>query len=484
MSSAPDAGAAGGGATGRRAVALVAVLAGVQFLVVLDSLAVAIALPAIGADLRMGTTALAWVVTAYSVALAGGLLLAGRLSDRSGRRPVLLAGLLLLTLGALAAAAAGDGAVLLVARVLQGLGAALAYPPALSLTAECFPRDPWRSRAFAAGAVAGSSGTVAGAVFGGVVTGELGWAWTFGLTVPPGVLLLALGARVLPRHPRTAGADRRGLDVPGAVLAAAGVVLLLLVLGRLAGGGWRDPLVPAGAAGAAVLAGLLAVQQRRAAAPLLPAGLVRSRRLAGGCAGIAANSVVYSAVVVVGTLHLQEGAGLGPTAAGLAFLPVSVAGLLTGALAVTRLRRRWGPVRTATLGLLLGTAALLLLAAAPDRPDYPTDLLPAYLLAGVALTTAFVALTEHTLGGAAPADRGVTSGVFETATHLGGALSVTVSAAALGSTGRDFDAAHLAAAALVAAGALVSAGLLTGSRGAPSPSGVQGDEPGATTPGR
>lgn len=310
---------------------LVLVLAGVQFLVVLDSLAVALALPSIGADLSMGPTGLAWVVTAYSLALASGLLLAGRLSDLHGRRPVLLTGQTLLTGGAVLATLTGDGAVLIGARLLQGAGAALAYPPALSLTAGSFPTDPWRGRAFAAGAVAGSSGTVAGAVFGGVVTGELGWAWTtFGLTIPPGLLLLGLGHVVLPRttldqHPASSRRrGLRGLDLPGAALAAAAVTAALLALTRAEERGPTDPLVLVAAGAAVVLTVAFVAWERRANTPLLSARLVRSHRLLGGCLGIASNSVLYSAVVFIGTLHLQDGAGMTPTQAGLAFLPVSL----------------------------------------------------------------------------------------------------------------------------------------------------------------
>lgn len=437
---------------------MITVLAGVQFLVVLDSLAVALALPAIGRDLQLPASGLGWLVNGYSLTLAGGLLLAGRVSDVRGRRPTLLAGLALLSAGAVLAGVATSGTVLMAARVLQGAGAALAYPPALALTSERFPADPWRSRAFAAGAVAGASGTIAGAVFGGTVTGLLGWQWVFLLTVPPGLVLLAAAAAVLPRVPAPPAGRR--LDLPGAALAAAAAVALVLILGRLEHPQAVDLALLLGAAAVAGLLAALRGWERRSTDPLFPAALLRSRRLVGGCIGIAGNSALYSAVVFIGTLQLQRDLHLSAAQAGLAFLPVSAASLLAGALLITPARRRWGSMPVACAGLVSGAAALLLLAAAPAAPAYLPDLLPALLLTGLALTAGFVSLTEHTVGGSDPDTRGVTSGLFETATHLGGALSITTYATLISTTG-SYRPAYLAAAALLGVAAALTATLLS-----------------------
>lgn len=438
-----------------RRVVLIAVLAGVQFLVVLDSLAVALALPQIGRDLDLPPAGLAWLVNGYSLALVAGLLLAGRVSDVHGRRRTLLAGLVLLTAGSIVAGLASGPELLMTGRVVQGAGAALAYPPALALTGEHFPADPWRSRAFAAGAVAGASGTIAGAGFGGTVTAALGWAWVFLLTVPLGVALLLAAAVLLP--PVTAPAAGRRLDLPGAALAALVCVALVVLLGRLEHPRLADPaLLSAPVAALALLA--LVRWERGCPDPLFPASLVRSRRLLGGCLGIAANSALYSAVVFVGALHLQQEMRLSPAQAGLAFLPVSAASLLAGAALVTPLRRRWGSVPVAVAGLALGSAALALLARAPADASY-LHLLPALVLIGLALTAGFVSLTEHTVGSGAPGTRGVTSGLFETATHLGGALSVSTYAVVLSATG-SAGPAYAAGSVLVGAGAVVVLALL------------------------
>lgn len=434
-----------------RPVLLIAVLCGVQFLVILDSLAVALALPSIAHDLGLAPDRLSWVVNAYSVALASGLLLGGRLGDVYGRRPVLISGVSLLTAGALLAGLAPGTAVLLAGRVLQGVGAALAYPPALALTGDCFPVDPWRSRAYAGAAISGASGTVAGAAFGGIVTGLLGWHWVFLLTVPAGVALLAAGRGVLPSHPR-AGARRRQLNLPGVALAGGVVATLVLSLARAERHGAAQWAGIAGLTGTAVLGAAFLGWERRVHDRLIPARLLRSRRLLGGCAGIAANSALYTAVVFIGTLHLQLRLGLTPMATGLAFLPLSAAAVAAGTWLVTPLRRRFGSVPVAGAGLLLGTGALMLLAAAPARPSYLRDLLPGLVLIGIALTAAFVSLTEHTIGGIDAAHRGVASGLFETSTHVAGALAVSLYAELL-TRGAGYPAAYLSGAALTVTGA-------------------------------
>jgi MFS family permease len=435
-----------------RPALLVAVLCGVQFLCVVDSLAVALALSAIAADFRLSGPASAWVVTATSVALAGGMLIAGRLSDLRGRRPPFVAGLALLTAGALLAGLAPGPAALLAGRVLQGLGAALAYPSSLALISESFPADPWRSRAFAGSAVAGAAASILGAGFGGIVTGTLGWRWVFGLTVPVGIALAVAGLRVLPPDPpRRSGS----LDLPGALLATAAVTAVVAA--------------PTGAplllvAAAAAIAGLV-VRERRAADPLLPPGLLREPRLLGGCLGIAASSAVYSAVAVTGGRQLQEQLGLSPVRAGLALLPVGAGIVLAGVLAVTPLRHRFGSVAVATGGLLAGAAGLAWLALSPPRLP---ALLGPLLLVGAALAASSTGLKEHTLGGGPDSRRGVAAAVFEASTHVGGAVSVAVYAVAVTA---GWGVAHAAGAAFGLAGAVAVATLqgLRGRASAPGP---------------
>ena len=418
-----------------RPVLVIAVLAGVQFLAVLDSQAIALALPAVDEDLGLGPSGRAWVLNATSVALAGGLLLAGRLSDLYGRRRLFLAGLVLLGAGAVLAGTAPTVPVLIAGRALLGLGAAVAYPSALASTSELFPADPWRGRAFAGGAVSGAAASILGAGFGGVVTGLLGWRWVALLTVPVVLALLALAVAVLPADPP----PRRGvpLDLPGAVLAGVAVTALVAAV--------VDRSLPLAAVALAAGLGLRA-RERRTAHPLLPPGLLRDPRLAGGCLGIAANSAVYSAIAVVGGTQLQQ-LGMSPARAGLALIPMGV-GIVACGVLLTPLRRRLGSVRLAVAGLLLGAAGLGWLAALPADPSYLRDLLPPLLLVGAGLSAAVTGIKEHTLGGGPDAGRGVASGTLECSTHVGGAVAVACFALAAGPA-----AAYLVAAGFGVAGA-------------------------------
>lgn len=444
----------------RHPLALTMVLAGVQLLAVLDGLAASLALPEIGAELGMGAGGRAWTLNATSVALAGGLLVSGRLGDVLGRRFVFLAGTAVLAIGSAVTAAASSVTVLMAGRSLIGLGAAVAYPSALALTSSLFDQEPWRTRAFAVSAVAGATGALAGAVYGGVVTDLLGWRWVFWLTVPATVALLLAAFVVLPlddiRH------RSRALDLPGAALGTTAVTAL--VAGII---GWGTGSLPTPAAGGLVLVaaattGLLVRCERRVHDPLLPGHVVRSRRLLGGCGGIAASSALWSVVVFVLSQELQS-AGWSPGRAGLAILPCSVGIVVGGAVVVPRLRRRVGSVRTAVTGLLAGSAAVGWLAVSASHPTaFAGRVLPALLVLGLALAATSTGLKEHTLKDPPEGAEAVSAAVFECSTHVGGASSVATYAALIATDA--FAPAYVAAAVMALAGA-VSVALLQGGAG-------------------
>lgn len=419
-------------------MALAAVLAGVQLLAVLDSLAAALALPSISADLAVGAAGAAWVLNATSVALAGGLLLAGRLGDLWGERRLFLAGTALLTIGSLAAGAAPGLAVLLCGRVLIGLGAALAFPAALALTNASFPDEPWRSRAFAVTATAGAAGSIGGAVYGGVVTDLLGWRWVFWLTVPVTAALALAGTRLLPRAaPR---AVTRSLDATGALLATValtGVAAAVIGLGT----GSSDPRLAAGLLVLVVAAaGLLLVHEQRVPDPILPATVVRSRRLLGACAGMAAGSALWTAVVFVHAQDLQAD-GWSAARSGAAMLPASAGIVVAGLLLVPRANRRHGPVRVAATGLVLAATSITLLAAVSG--SWAATVLPLLVVVGAGLSAIRAGLLDHALGDVADGSGGVSAAVFESSAHVGGAVSVAAYAGALAAGG--FGAGYLVA---------------------------------------
>ena len=452
--------------TERHPAGLIAVLAGVQLLAVLDGLAAALALPAIAADLGLSTAGRAWVLNATSVALAGGLLVAGRLGDVWGRRRVFLAGILLLLLGSVVCGAAPTAEVLLAGRVVLGLGAAVAYPSALSLTSSSFRDEPWRGRAFTAAAVAGALGSLSGAVYGGAVTGLLGWRWVFWLTVPLALALYVGGRRLVPADavPQT----RRPLDLLGAVLATCAVTAV--VAAAIGAGTGSLPPVPAAAlvvvAGAAVV--LLVAHERRAADPLLPGVVVRQRRLWGGCCGNAANSALWSVVVFVLAQELQAD-GWSATRAGLATLPASVGIVASGLLVVPPLRRRLGSVRTAAGGLLLSACCVAALTLSTAQPSFLTHLAVPLLLLGAGLNATHTGLTEHTLKHGIDGAETISAAVFEASTHVGGAVAVSLFAAVL-AAGPAGPAYLIAAAAGVIGAVAVSVWSTTPAPGPPGSS--------------
>lgn len=435
---------------------LAVVLAGVQLLAVLDSLAAALALPAMGRDLGLGVAGTAWVLNATSVALAGGLLVAGRLGDVLGERPLFLAGTALLGVGALVAGSAPGPAVLLTGRALIGLGAALAFPAALALTNASFPDEPVRSRAFGVTAVAGAGGSLGGAVYGGLVTDALGWRWVFWLTVPVTALLWWAARRLLPAPSR----DRRPgrpLDLPGALFATIALGAATAAVIGLGTGSTGRGLAGALLGGSVAAAGALVVRERRTADPLLPRTIVRSRALLGGCAGMAAGSALWTAVVYVYAQDLQAD-GWSAAEAGLAMLPGSVGIVLAGLLVVPRLARRFGSARLAVAGLAVAASCLALLGATFGLPWAATSM-PVLLVLGAAFSAIRAGLLEDALRDGPAEAGGVAAAVFETSAHVGGAVSVAAYAAAVATGG--FGPAYAVATGL---GVLGLAGVSAGAR--------------------
>ena len=431
----------------RRPWVTATILASAVFLVLFDSLSVAAALPTIGRQFSMAPRTLQWVVNVYSLSVGGLLLLGGRVTDVFGSRRTLVTSLTVLTLGASIAGTAPSVPLLLCGRLLQGIAAAFAIPAALAMAATLFPAEPWRSRALSVVAVSSGAAGLAGAIVGGALTTALGWRWVFLATVPAGVVALLNALRTLPHDsPRTSPSGR--LDVTGAVLASSGIGLLILGIDQV---GRREAAVlyVAGpAVGGLLLLAAFVVVERRATHPLLRLGLLRSRRLAGGCAGIAGNSVSYSAVIVVGSLFLQRAHHFSAAAAGLALTP-ALLGTTAGGLIAASLVRRLGSRAVATGSLSLAAASLLLLGTGAASGSYVVSVLPWFFLRGLSGGAAYVALTRETLGNSLEEDRGATSAIFESTTHISGGTAVAVYVTLLASTW-GYRGAYLAGAVIVA----------------------------------
>jgi EmrB/QacA subfamily drug resistance transporter len=454
-------------AAGPRSFALaVAVLTATQLLFVFDGMVVNLALPAIQRDLGLSRGALQWVIIAYTLPLGGLLLLGGRLGDLVGRRRTLMCGLLMFAAGSLGAGLAPSPATMLAARALQGVGGALSTPAALSLISATFPPGELRRRAFVVATVVGNASMIAGAVLGGLITTLLGWPWVFFVGVPIAVAAALAAPHAVPES-RDDDAPRT-LDVAGAATGTLGLALLVFAVTRVNGEGAAiaDALVP-GVAALALLAAFVAVEAR-VSAPLLRLALLRGRTLSAAAFGIFANSGAFTAAVFLASLYLQRELGHSAVRAGVDFVPMAIAGVIAGSLAARLMHDgRWP--RLAVAGLACSIAGFLALAATSAHSGY-AGVLPALLLVGVGVSLAYVPLTASAGDDVRPGEKGLAYGVFESATHIGGTITLAIVAtiaAAPASLATGLDAGLLVAAAVAGVGAL--AVLAVAARGEPRP---------------
>ena len=439
-----------------------------QFMVVLDFAIVNVALPSIQRDLDLRQSTLQWIVIAYGLLLGGFVLLGGRLGDQLGRRRILLAGMAIFSAASLLAGLAQSGGLLIGARGLQGFGAALMAPSALSILGATFSEGQERNRALGIfGAVGGSSASV-GVIASGLLTGGPGWRWIFFINVPIGLALIALTVRFLPADRFDEGVPR--YDLAGATSVTAGLLLLIYGLNRGATHGWRSGSEFAIFAGAAILMGLFVGVESRAKAPLVPGAILRNRTMiAADLAAFLFVSGFYS-FIFLGTLLFQQLLDYSPTRAGFAWLATSLTAFLAAAATGSRLASSFGVKRLLIAGgALLGTGAALFTRVSPGS-NYLVDLLPALLLVGVAVGLASPSLQIGALSGATGPTVGLASGLVETMREIGGAVGVAIVSTVLISHTGDtntidnlrgpevagFHSAFIAIAILAALGAFVS----------------------------
>jgi len=486
---------AGGAAPAR---GILPVLGAAEFMLVLDLSIVNVALPAIRAGLGLTPGALEWVVNCYALGFGGFLLLGGRAADLFGGRRVFLAALTVFTLASLACGLAGGPAVLLAARAVQGLSAGVLSPSTLSILTAAFAAPADRNRALSIWSAVAIGGGAAGALAGGVLTGLLSWRWIFFVNVPVGGALLVAAAAVLPRGQADAGRGR--LDLPGAVTVTGGLVALTWALIRAQADGGASAQVAGGLAAAAVLLGAFVVVETRVArSPLVPFGVFRSRLVA---AGNALSFLAFAPVLATWfflTVYLQDVRGYSPLAAGLIFVPLSLA-VAAGTWLGFKLILN-GDARLVYLaggGVAAGGTAWLA-QLTPTGGLLWAVLVPACLvMAGGGLM--FAPVTAAATAGLPAGRGGLASGLLSSSRQAGGALGLavlaTVAAAHAGQhpgpaalTG-GFAAAFGAAAAVFAATALAGALLLPRQVGVPGaadrgPAAGRGDEhPAMTHPAR
>jgi EmrB/QacA subfamily drug resistance transporter len=410
--------------TARRPWALLAV-ALATFMTYLDNNIVNVALPAIQRDLHLTTAGLEWVVSGYILVFAGLLLAGGRLADAFGRRRLFLVGLGVFTAASLAAGLAGSADVLVAARTVQGLGAALVTPTTLAIISAAYP-DP-RQRASAVGiwAGVGALALAVGPLLGGVLAQHASWGWIFTINVPVGIgtLLLAAWAVTESRE-----AVRTRLDLPG--LVASAVALTALTWALIEGGprGWTSALVLGSFAVAALAGALFVVVEQRSAAPMVSISLFRDRTFSGGIAAMMLWAFGLFGIYFFTSLYLQDVLGFSPTEAGLAFLPMALC-MVAGAVLSERLARRLGAaplVGTAMLVMGVGIGTVSLLGADASY----AALMPSFVAIGIGggLVTPLTAAVLSTM----PGERaGVASGLFNASREVAGLLGITVIGAVL-----------------------------------------------------
>jgi EmrB/QacA subfamily drug resistance transporter len=414
---------------------ILALACAAQFMVILDVAIVNVALPSIQLDLGMRQSALQWVVIAYGLLLGGFLLLGGRLGDLLGRRRMLLAGLSLFSGASLAAGLAQSQELLIGARALQGFGAALLAPAALSILAVTFAEGRERNWALGIfGAVSGSSASV-GVIASGLLTDGPGWRWVFFINVPIGILLIALAARSLPADRAAVGSRR--FDALGAGAVTAGLLLLVYGLNRGVDHGWTSPATLACFVGALVLLTVFARVESRARWPLVPAAALRNRTMV---AADVVGFLVFGAVVsfiFLGSLLMQQLLFYSPTRAGLAWLATSLTAFVAAGIAGARLVSAVGVRRLLVVGMALLALGVLWLTRVPSDAQYLTDLLPAFVLVGIAIGLSGPSVQIGALSGVAGSSVGLASGLVETMRQIGGAVGIAAVSTVLVARARD-----------------------------------------------
>ena len=435
-------------------------LAMTQFVIVIDASIVNVALPSIGHALDFSRTNLSWVVNAYTLTFGGFLLLGGRLADLLGRRRMFMLGLVLFSLASFAGGIAQSEGWLIVARGVQGLGAAIVSPAALSIITTTFAEGAERNRALGIwGAVAGAGGA-AGVLLGGILTSGLSWRWVLFVNVPIGIAAAAFAPRILVESRAENGAST--FDIPGAVTVTAGLTLLVYAIVDAVNSGWGSSTTLLRLAGAAVLLIAFVIIESRQRHPLMPFSIFRLRTLRGAdIVGLLIGMALFSMFFFI-SLYLQDVRHYSPIKTGISYLPLAI-------------------------GIILSAGAAL-------GGSYASDILGPSLLAAVGLGFAFVSVTIAAVTGTEPHEAGLASGLINTAQQVGGALGLAILATiantrtqslihgrvqpAIALT-KGFDRAFLVGAGFAIAGAILAAVLISSRDSREHSIAAQGGDPAA-----
>jgi EmrB/QacA subfamily drug resistance transporter len=399
-----------------------AVLAVAQFMVVLDASIVNVALPSIQTDLGFSENGLQWVVNAYTLVFGGFLLLGGRAADLFGRRRVFMIGLVVFSAASLAGGFATSSGWLIVARGVQGLGAAIVSPAALSIVTTTFTEGAERNKALGIwGALAGAGGAV-GVLMGGMLTEWAGWQWVLFVNVPIGVTAAVLAPRFV-RESRTH--ERTSMDVAGAVSVTAGLIVLVYALVEANDAGWGSTqTVGLLALSVALIVAFVAIELRTKH-PIMPLTIFRNRNVASADAvALLVGASLFSMFFFI-SLYLQQVLGDSALDAGLSYLPLAVSIILSAGFA-SQLVTKVGPKPVLVSGLVLTTIGLVLFTQISPDGSYLGDVLVPSVIVAVGLGLSFVSLTITAVSGVTHHEAGMASGLLNTAQQVGGALGLAV----------------------------------------------------------
>jgi EmrB/QacA subfamily drug resistance transporter len=416
------------------------VIALAQLMVVLDATIVNIALPSAQRDLGMSDGNRQWVITAYTLAFGGLLLLGGRIADLAGRKRAFVTGLVGFAVASALGGAANGSAMLFGARALQGVFAAVLAPAALSLLTTTFTDPRERGKAFGIyGALAGS-GSAIGFIVGGVLTEYLDWRWCLYVNVPIAAVAV-IGALVL-LHDRPVRGDAR-LDVPGVVLGCGGLVALVYGFSEAESRGWTDPLVLGLFAAGAVLLAAFVWWQGRAPMPLLPLHVLRDRNRAGCFLTMMLAVIGMFGLFLFMTYYLQVVLGYSPVRTGLAFLPLTAAIVIGATQISARLLHHVPPRLLMVPGMVLASGGMVILTRMTVHSAYATEILPALILMGLGMGLTFMPVFATATAGVAPQDAGVTSATVNTSQQVGGSIGTALLNTIATTSSASYVTAHL-----------------------------------------